>query len=71
MINIFDTKPSRIINLRPFFYMMLWDGGWWFRFFRKYGVHCKHIDKNMILFSERNGFVKFLQVGKWRFRFLN
>lgn len=41
----------------------------WFRIFG-YGVHGKDIVKHEPLFSERNGYVKFIQIGKWRFKIL-
>jgi len=45
------------------------DGQWWIRIF-KYCIAAKNIIKHPLLFSERNGIVKRLQIGKWSFRLL-
>lgn len=36
----------------------------WFRIFG-YGLKIKHIDYHRLTFSERNGYVKFIMIGKW------
>lgn len=37
----------------------------WFRIFG-YGLKIKDTTKHMLLFSERNGYSKGIQIGKWR-----
>ena len=46
-----------------------WDGGWWFRICG-FGIRCADRSKHRALFSERNGLVKVLRIGRWSFRFL-
>lgn len=41
----------------------------WIRFRGRLIFQCKNVVKHPPLFSERNGYVKFHQVGNWRFRF--
>lgn len=45
------------------------NGLFWFRFFG-YGLHGKDTTKNRLLFSERNGYRKYLKIGNWIFRFI-
>jgi hypothetical protein len=45
------------------------DGLFWVRIFGR-GIHWKDTTKHGLLFSERNGQTKRLQIGKWSFRFL-
>jgi len=61
---------EKIVNLNPVFYLIRWDGGFWFRFFKRYGLHAKDTTRSIELFSERHGHAIFLQVGKWRFKLL-
>jgi hypothetical protein len=42
----------------------------WFRIFG-YGLCFKNTRIYPLLFSERNGYVKVLKIGKWNVRFLN
>ena len=41
----------------------------WFRLFGK-GIKWKHEDVGL-LFSERNGYTKYIKIGKWIFSYLN
>lgn len=44
-------------------------GIWWFRLFKRWGLQGKH--KSIPpLFSEREGYNKYLHIGNWRFRIL-
>jgi hypothetical protein len=45
------------------------NGLFWFRVFG-YGLHFKNIKKRFLLFSERNGYRKRLQIGNWSIRTL-
>jgi len=45
------------------------DGQWWIRIFGL-GIVAKNIRKHPLLFSERNGMIKRLQIGRWSFRLL-
>jgi len=54
--------------------MRLWssyyeDGTGWFRIFGK-GLKWKDTTKHKLLFSERNGYSKALNIRKWRIGFL-
>ncbi len=40
------------------------DGQFWIRIFG-WGIAIKDVNKHPLLFSERNGYVKFIQIGKW------
>ena len=47
------------------------DGFWWFRFGSKGpGIKAKQITKHLLLFSERNGYTKFIRIGKWIIAYL-
>ena len=46
------------------------DRSGWFRIFGK-GLKWKDVTRHDLLFSERNGYSKALNVGKWRIGFLN
>lgn len=44
---------------------------WWFRVFGGYGLHFRWVTKDYVpLFSERNGYVKSLRLGKLWIRVL-
>jgi hypothetical protein len=47
------------------FYRHKGDGIFWFRIFGS-GLAIKDINKHPLLFSERNGFSKGVQIRKWR-----
>jgi hypothetical protein len=51
------------------FFFFRCDGAFFFRVFG-YGLHVKDITMHRAYFSERNGFPKYWQVGKWRVRIL-
>lgn len=42
----------------------LYNGGGWFRLFNR-GLAWKDLTKHPLLFSERHGFVRKLQIGNW------
>jgi hypothetical protein len=44
-------------------------GVWWFRLLGR-GVSVKDTKAYPLLFSERNGFVKRIQIGKWSIKYL-
>lgn len=44
-------------------------GYFWFRLFG-YGLHVKDSTITPMLFSERNGYTKYLKVGKWKIKIL-
>jgi hypothetical protein len=44
-------------------------GLWWFRIFG-YGLHWKDTRIHPLIFSERNGLTKTLQIGHWSFKWL-
>lgn len=46
-----------------------WDGGGWFRVFG-IGIHWKDIVKNGLMFSERNGYRRFIVWNRWVIKFL-
>ena len=46
------------------------DGFWWVRIFGK-GIFVKDITKFPLLFSERNGYAKRMQIGKWSIKWLS
>ncbi len=68
----YDVGKSKhhIIKIWKVFYLMYWDGGWWFRFFTKWGMSGWNIKKSIELFSERNGYIKYIQIGNWRISFI-
>lgn len=70
MTNLFEDSKYGHVKIWKVFYLMYWSGGWWFRFFNKWGVHAKDMTRNMELFSERYGYKKYIQIGNWRFSFL-
>lgn len=45
------------------------DGFWWFRVFG-IGLHGKDISKNPPMFSDRNFVSCYLQINKWRIKFI-
>lgn len=49
--------------MKPLTYYTYDDGGW-FRLFG-FGLYWKDVNKNPLLFSERNGYVKNIRLGKW------
>lgn len=51
------------------FYVHKSDGYLWFRFFG-YGLHFKNTSKHYLLFGEREGYVKRVQIGNWSIRIL-
>ena len=40
------------------------DGFYWFRLFGR-GLKFKDITKHRLLFSERNGYEKYIKIGNW------
>lgn len=44
-------------------------GTFWVRVFG-YGIHIKDITKHRLLFSERNGYAKRIQIGKYSIKLL-
>lgn len=58
------------LRVGKIFYLFVWDGGFWFRFFKGYGIHGKDINKNEQLFSERYGLDKSLKIRNWKFKIL-
>ena len=61
---------ERVFKIRRVFYLLIYEGGFWFRFFKGYGLSCKNIRIHGRTFSERNGFIKTLEIGKWSFKIL-
>ena len=57
------------MNVKPSFYFYAYDGGFWFRVFRK-GLSVVDREKHPPLFSERIGKTKTLRFGKWSITFL-
>ena len=47
-----------------------YKGAGWVRLFG-YGIAWKDVSTHPMLFSERNGYVKTLRIGRWSFRLLN
>ncbi len=45
------------------------NGFVWFRIFG-IGFHFKDLSKNRLYFSERNGYKKYLKIGKWAVSYL-
>lgn len=58
-------------NLRGMglFFHVKSDGCFWFRLFG-YGLHFKDVRKHSLLFSERNGYVRRVQIGNWSIKIL-
>jgi len=46
-----------------------YDGGFWIRIFG-WGLSIKDTTKNPMVFSERNGYVKFIKIGKYLIKIL-
>jgi hypothetical protein len=65
-----NLSMGKMFKIGIVFHLLYWNGGFWFRFFKGYGIQGKHIDKNIQLFGERNGFSKRLKIGKWYFQIL-
>lgn len=64
-----DLK-GRDFSIGKIFYLFMWNGGFWFRFFKGYGLHCRNMRKHEELFSERYGHTKYIQIAKYRFKIL-
>lgn len=64
------SKPGKTYRIGKFFYLYKTSGLWWFRLWNDYGLHGKDVSKHPLLFSERNGYSKRLQIGSWSFRVL-
>lgn len=41
-----------------------YEGGWWFRIFG-IGLYAKDIRRHPLLFSERNGYRRYIRLGAW------
>lgn len=70
-----ETKENKFyeykIRLKNRIFCYYYEIGFlWFRIFG-YGFKIKDINKNPLLFSEKYGYVKGIQIGKWRIGFLN
>lgn len=63
-------KMGKQYGLGRLFYLYVTEGLFWFRFFKGYGVHGKNTNKHKLLYSERNGYTKFIKIGTWRFKIL-
>lgn len=60
---------DKVINL-GFLYILIYDGGFWFRFFRGFGIAGKDTNKMGLTFSERHGHAKTLRIKNWSFKIL-
>lgn len=61
-------KSFSIGNL---FYIYYEESIFWFRVFNSYGIYGKKNDAKMVqLFSERNGYAKFVNIFGWKFTLL-
>jgi len=58
-------------SLRIFFFYIYWEKySFWFRIFG-YGISGKSSNNSWkMLFSERNGYIKYFQILNWKFKFL-
>lgn len=56
--------------MKSIFSYHLGEAVFWFRMFNSFGVHVRNKNKTMTLFSERNGYQKFMDIGKYRFKIL-
>lgn len=65
-----SVKNDKIFKIWKLFYLVRWEGGFWFRFFKGWGLHGKHMEKNLMLFTDRNHLEKRLIIGKWMFKIL-
>ena len=45
-------------------------GFWWFRVFG-YGLSYVNLTNGKLSFSERNGFSRYIKIGRWSFRWIN
>lgn len=73
IVDSIDRSNEKTINGKNLlFNYHLSDGFKWlrFNFLCGSGIHVKDINKHKPLFSERNGYQKFITIGKWRFKFL-
>lgn len=52
------------------FYMCRFTGGFWFRFFKGYGLHGKNFKIHGLIFSDRYHLKKRLIIGNWIFKIL-
>ena len=66
----FKKDYGKVFKFGNIFYLYRSNGYLWFRFFNKYGLHIKDKTKTIELFSERSGYKKFLDVGKYRIKLL-
>ena len=62
-----DGKTFKIGKL---FYLHRTHGILWFRLFGKYGLSIRDTTKTFTFFSERNGYKKFWDIGKYRIKIL-
>lgn len=63
-------SKGKVFKIGKLFYLYRSVEFMWFRFFSKYGLHVRDTSKTRTYFSERNGYKKFLDIGKYRFSIL-
>lgn len=61
------NKIKKVLNY--IFCYHVSDNGFWFRIF-DYGLVFTHKSEKM-LFSERNGYIKYITIGNYRIKFLD
>jgi hypothetical protein len=63
---------GKTFRIGKFFYLYYKKGFFWFRFFDGYGIWGRNrkSKEDFELFSERNGYTKFLKVFGWKFKIL-
>ena len=65
----FRVTDCKIFSLGDMFYLSSCSGYGWFRLFG-YGLHWTDTTRHSLLFSQRIGRSKSLQLGKWNIRIL-
>lgn len=68
-----NRSQEKVINGENLFFKYHFSDGFkWLRFrlLNDWGIHLKNINKYPPLFSERNGYQKYITIGKWRIKIL-
>jgi hypothetical protein len=70
METVKKMKLGKTFKIGKAFYLYRTDGLFWVRFFGGCCFHGKDIAKHPLLFSERNGYTKFVKAGNWIFKIM-
>lgn len=69
-MHLHNSRIGKVFKIGKLFYLYRTDGLFWFQFFNGCVFHGKNITKHSLLFSERNGYTKFVKAGKWIFKIM-